>query len=163
MAMSDATISLRPVEASDHDFLFTVYASSRAAEMALAPWSAEQKDAFLRMQFAAQNQHYAAEHPQATHYIICDGQVPAGRIYLARREEGLHILDITLLPHFQRTGIGSRVLGQLLEEAGGGAKPVTIHVESFNPSLALFRKLGFEFVSQNGFHQLLRWQATCKS
>jgi len=158
--MSGENISLRPAEAADHDFLFAVYASSRAAEMALAPWSAEQKDAFLRMQFAAQSQHYAAEYPQATHHIICDGQVPVGRIYLARREENFHILDITILPQFQRTGIGSCVLTRLLEEAGRSAKPVTIYVESFNPSLKLFRKLGFEAVSESGVHLLLLWKAT---
>jgi len=158
--MTGDAISLRAAEAADHDFLFTVYASSRAAEMALAPWSAEQKDAFLRMQFAAQNRHYAAEYPQATHDIICHGQVPVGRIYLARREEDFHILDITILPQFQKTGIGSCVLRRLLEEAGRSAKPVSIYVESFNPSLKLFRKLGFEAVSENGIHLLLLRKTT---
>jgi len=158
--MNGEAITLRAAEAADQEFLFSVYASSRGAEMALTPWSAEQKDAFLRMQFAAQSRHYAAEYPQATHHIICRGEVRVGRIYLVRRKEDFHILDITVLPQFQRTGIDSCVLSRLLDEAGRSAKPVSIYVESFNPSLGLFRKLGFELVSQNGFHQLLRWKMT---
>ena len=46
-------ITLRPVEEADQDFLLSVYASSRADEMARVPWSPEQKQAFVRTQFTA--------------------------------------------------------------------------------------------------------------
>jgi RimJ/RimL family protein N-acetyltransferase len=149
-------ISLRPVQPADEAFLLSVYASTRAQEMAQVPWSAEQKDAFVRMQFAAQQRHYASEYPAASHDIICLGNTPVGRLYLSREAERIHILDITVLPAHRNAGIGSFVLRQLLQEAGAAQKPVTIYVENFNPSLSLFRRLGFEPIAEKEFNLLLR-------
>jgi ribosomal protein S18 acetylase RimI-like enzyme len=157
--MSAERITLRPVTEADRDFVLTVYASTRAAEMAMVPWTAEQKDAFVKSQFAAQTHHYAAEYPQATHEIICYDGVAAGRLYLDRRAQELHVLDVTIQPQFRNTGIGSFVLRQILDEARGGGKIVTIYVESFNPSFNLFRKLGFQLSSQDGFQCFLSWSA----
>jgi ribosomal protein S18 acetylase RimI-like enzyme len=161
----DGNITLRPVAGSDDQFLLSVYASTRDQEMAMVPWSAEQKEVFVHAQFTAQGQHYAAEHPHADHDIICKEEVAVGRVYVDRSAQGLHILDITILPQYRRLGIGSTVLRRLMQEASAGAaaKPVTIYIESFNPSQSLFRKLGFEAVSESGFHQLLRWDGNHRS
>jgi ribosomal protein S18 acetylase RimI-like enzyme len=153
----DGEITLRPVEAADEEFLVAVYRSTRQAELAQVPWSSEQKDAFVRAQFAAQNQHYAKEYPAADHHVICLGDVAVGRVYLARNVDVLHVLDITILPERRNRGIGSTVFRRIMEEARASRKPMTIYVESFNPSLQLFRRLGFEQVSESGFHCLLRW------
>jgi ribosomal protein S18 acetylase RimI-like enzyme len=156
----DGNITLRPVGGNDDEFLLSVYASTRAQEMAMVRWSAEQKEAFVRAQFTAQSEHYAAEHPRADHDVICREEVAVGRVYVDRNSEVLHILDITILPQYQRLGIGSTVLRRLMQEASAGesAKPVTIYIETFNPGQSLFRKLGFEAVSESGFHRLLRWE-----
>ena len=153
----DGQITLRPVRDVDEEFLLAAYASTRAEEMARVPWTVEQKQAFVRMQFVAQSQHYAAEHPQANHDIVCRDGIAVGRVYVARSPDALHILDITILPQHRGAGTGSTVLRRLMQEGAETAKPVTIYVESFNPSQNLFRKLGFETASEKGFHQLLRW------
>jgi GNAT superfamily N-acetyltransferase len=153
---SEKNITLRPVTEADDDFLFSVYASSRAEELARVPWNDEQKDAFLRMQFTAQKQHYAAQHPEAAHEIICADGTPVGRIYLDRSSEAFHILDITVLAEHRNGGIGSFVLRQVVDEAARAAKPVTIYVENFNPSRRLFNRMGFEQVEEKGFHLLLK-------
>lgn len=156
-------ITLRPVSEQDDDFLLLVYASTRAAELAQVPWSREQKDAFVRMQFTAQKQHYAAEYPQANHDLICLDGVPVGRIYLACAADGFHILDITVLPEYRNSGIGSFLLSQVLEEARQAEKPVRIYVESSNPSLRLFEHLGFHKDKEHGFQLLLKWSPPSKS
>lgn len=153
---SEKKITLRPVSEADEEFLFSVYASSRSEELARIPWNAEQKTAFLRMQFTAQKQHYAAEHPMATHEIIFADGIPVGRIYLNRSSDAFHILDITVLAEHRNGGIGSFVLRQLMDEAARTEKPVTIYVENFNPSCRLFNRLGFEQAEEKGFHLLLR-------
>jgi ribosomal protein S18 acetylase RimI-like enzyme len=152
-----AGITLRPVTEADQEFLLSAYSSTRAAEMAMVPWSTEQKEAFVKSQFAAQTHHYGLEYPEATHEIICRDGVAMGRLYLDRRDREFHILDVTILPEFRNAGVGSFVLRQILEEAGRNGLPVTIYVESFNPSLDLFRKLGFQLASQDGFQCFLRW------
>jgi ribosomal protein S18 acetylase RimI-like enzyme len=153
---SEKKITLRPVTSADEEFLLSVYASTRSEEMARVPWTQEQKDAFVRLQFAAQQQHYPAQYPQANHDVISVDGVPVGRIYLDRSKEGLHILDITVLPQYRSAGIGSKVLRQVLDEAARRRVPVTIYVENFNPSLRLFQRLGFHVAEENGFQLLLR-------
>ena len=50
-------------------------------------------------------------------------------------------------------------MGELLREAKQAKKRVTIYVESFNPSLRLFERLGFRKVEENGFQFLMEWKA----
>lgn len=154
--MTVEQITLRAVTAADEAFLLSVYASTRAGEMKLVPWTAEQKEAFVKMQYAAQKQHYQAMHPAASHDIICVGETQVGRVYVDRKVEELHILDITVLPEFRGRGTGQTVLRRLMDEAGADGKAVTIYVESFNPSLRLFERLGFQKEREEGFQLLLK-------
>jgi GNAT superfamily N-acetyltransferase len=149
-------ITLRPVQESDDEFLLNVYGSTREQELAQVPWTAEQKHQFVRMQWEAQKNHYAAQHPKASHEIICVQDIAAGRLYLDRSGEKFHVLDITLLPEHRNRGAGSFLLGQIMAEAKEAGKPVSIYVETFNPSLRLFQRLGFTPIQQEGFHVLLQ-------
>jgi ribosomal protein S18 acetylase RimI-like enzyme len=154
--MMTGKVTLRPVQDSDNDFLLKVYGSTREQEMAQVPWTAEQKQQFVRMQWQAQTSHYAAQHPSASHQIICLEGTDAGRLYLDRTGEKFHILDITLLPEHRNRGAGSFLLREIVAEAKEAGKPVSIFVETFNPSLRLFQRLGFTPIQQEGFHLLLQ-------
>lgn len=155
--MAAVKITLRPVQDSDNELLLKIYRSTREQEMAQAPWTPEQKQQFVRMQWEAQKNHYEAQHPHATHEIICLESGAAGRLYLDRSGEKFHILDITLLPEHRNGGAGSILLGQIMAEAKQAGKPVSIYVETFNPSLRLFQRLGFTAIQQQGFHLLLQY------
>lgn len=121
------------------------------------PWTDEQKQAFVNMQFAAQQDHYRKEYPAANHDIILSGDRMVGHIYVARREEEIRIVDFTILPAQRNAGIGSFVLRPLLQEAAGVGKVVRIYVEEFNPSRRLFERMGFAPVGQQGIHLLMEW------
>lgn len=151
-----ADITLRPVGPDDYDFLVQVYGSTRAEELALVPWSTEQQQAFIRAQFAAQQDHYAKKYPTASHDIIVANDRPVGRLYVARLEQEIRIIDITLLPGERNAGIGSFLIKQLLDEAGRSKKITRIYVEEFNPSLRLFERLGFSPSEQHGIHLLMQ-------
>ncbi len=150
------TIRRRPVEESDRPFLLELYASSRETELAPVPWTAEQKRAFLEMQFAAQTKAYQESYPGATHEIVCVEGRPAGRLYLSRQPAEFHILDLLIVAEARSQGVGSRVLAEILQEANQAGKPVTIYVESFNPWLNWFRRLGFGVASEHEFLLLLQ-------
>lgn len=158
-----ANVTLRPVTASDHEFLVEVYASTRAEELALVPWTIEQQQAFVRAQFSAQQDHYAQKYPEASHDIIVSDARPIGRLYVARLDREIRIVDITLLPAERRAGIGSHLIKQLLDEAKSCGKLTRIYVEEFNPSLRLFDRLGFSVREQQGFHLLLEWSPSNSS
>uniref|UniRef100_Q02CQ6 GCN5-related N-acetyltransferase n=1 Tax=Solibacter usitatus (strain Ellin6076) TaxID=234267 RepID=Q02CQ6_SOLUE len=149
------SITLRPVLESDRPRLFDLYSATRQAELAQVPWTPAQKRAFVEMQFAAQAEGYRTTHPNATHEMICVGESAVGRLYLDRQPGCLHILDITVAPESRNSGIGSEVLSGIIAEADRAAKRVSIYVESFNPSLRLFARLGFRTASQEGFLLLL--------
>lgn len=152
-----ADITLRPVGPDDHDFLLQVYGSTRTEELALVPWTAEQQQVFIRSQFAAQQEHYANKYPAASHDVIEVGGRPVGRLYVARLDHEIRIIDITLLPAERNAGIGSYLIKQLLDEAIRAQKITRIYVEEFNPSLRLFGRLGFSPTEQHGIHLLLRF------
>jgi len=151
-------ITLRPARPEDREFLFSVYASTRADEMAMVPWDDVQKHAFLASQFAAQTAHYTSEYPNATHdLILFDGQ-PAGRVYVERRTDHIAILDVTVLTSFRRNGIGTEIVSRLLREGEEAGCPVGVYVETFNPSQELFRRLGFEAADNDGVNVRMEWR-----
>ena len=158
---SDASPRLRPVRwLEDTPFLDAVYASTRAEELAQVPWSDEQKAAFCRMQFAAQHQHYQEHYPHADFQVIELQGKPIGRLYVNRGEREIRIIDIALMPDHRRSGLGTRLLRDLQGEARTSARPLTIHVEKFNPALRLYERLGFRIAADRGAYLFLQWTAT---
>ena len=151
-------VTLRPVEPGDEAFLLQIYASVRAAELAQVPWSDAQRAAFISLQFEAQQLHYRTHNPTATHDIILLDRQPIGRLYVARRNSEIRILDITILPEHRNQGLGTPLIENLMKEAAGAGKPLTIYVESFNPSLRLFERLGFVKIEEDGVNLLMEWR-----
>jgi ribosomal protein S18 acetylase RimI-like enzyme len=151
-------ITFTPVANDNIDIAVKAYGSTRELELAVVPWTDEQKMAFIRMQFNAQQADYQSRFPQATHLIIQADAHPAGRIYLARLADSIRILDLTILPEHRNAGLGTQILKDLMEEANVAGKAVRIYVENFNPSLRLFERLGFSPVEELGVHLLMEWR-----
>lgn len=155
----DNQVTLRTVRPDDEEFVYTIYASTRAEEMALVPWTEEQRELFLRTQFAAQQQHYQGHYPEASHQLILFDQRPVGRFYVDRNGQEIRILDITILPENRGRGIGAPLIRRLINEAAVTGRRLTIYVESYNRSLTLFERLGFVPIEESGVHLLLEWRA----
>src|SRR6478609_2517480 len=145
-------IALRPFAPADDSFLARVYASSRTEERAITDWSEELKADFCRRQFDAQSAYYAANYPEASFQIIARDGWPVGRLYVARWEKEIRIVDITLLPESRGGGIGTKLLRDLQNEARAAGKSLTIHVERFNRALTLYQRLGFKEVEDKGVY-----------
>ncbi|MGH8603206.1 MAG: GNAT family N-acetyltransferase, partial [Gammaproteobacteria bacterium] len=77
---------------------------------------------------------------------------PVGRLYLARWPSEIRIVDLALLPAHRNAGIGTRILSDLLAEAGRAGKPVRIHVEKLNPALRLYERLAFTRIADKGVY-----------
>lgn len=154
-----AGLVFRPVTDADRPFLYQVYASTRAEELAPVPWPEAQKAAFLRMQFAAQHADYQHNYRDADWLVVMHGGQDAGRLYLARWAREHCIIDIAFLPAHRGRGLGTALLEDILEEAAGCGKPVRIHVEKHNPAMRLYRRLGFRPIEDKGVYDLLEWAA----
>lgn len=150
--------ALRPEAEDDLPFLERLYASTREAEMAqLSDWTAEQKQAFLAGQFAAQRYHYRHYFPESRFDVLTRHGEPAGRLYLETRVTRLHIIDIALLPAWQGKGLGTAVLKALIEAARDCGRGVGIFVERFNPALRLYRRLGFAEIGGDDVYLEMEW------
>jgi ribosomal protein S18 acetylase RimI-like enzyme len=147
-------LDLRPVRAGDEALLFRIYAGTRAEELAVVPWDDAAKEAFLRQQFAAQSASYEQYAGRSHQVVLLDGE-PVGRLYLARTDGEILIVDIALLPEHRGRGIGTALLRDVLAEADADGKRVTIHVERLNPALALYERLGFRVAEDKGVYLFL--------
>ena len=156
-ALQVSDIKLRPVRPEDDPLLLEVYGSTRAEEMALVPWTDEQRQAFLKMQFDAQQNYYQQKYPTADHDIIYFRDTAAGRMYVARLEDEIRIVDITLLPRHRGNGVGTHLITELMDESTAKRLPLQIYVETFNPSLKLLERLGFTQTAQQGMHLMMQW------
>ncbi|MEP7336638.1 MAG: GNAT family N-acetyltransferase [Acidobacteriota bacterium] len=151
-------ITLRAVEADDEAFLYKLYASTRAEEMAVFGWDTAQQEMFLKMQFNAQRLQYA-EFPNADHRIILrDGQ-PIGRLLLLRLEAELCLADIALLAEHRGAGLGAKLIRDLLAEAAQAGKPVRLHVAHGNRARRLYERLDFAPTGDDGIYCAMEWRA----
>ena len=155
---AEGALSLRPTTDGDYDFMRRLYASTRAAEIAHFPFDEAQTRAFLDQQFAAQFAHYGIHYPTCERNIIERDGVPVGRLWMDEWRDQIRLVYIALVPECRGMGIGSTLLRQVMDRGAAAGKPVTIHVESFNPALRLYQRLGFEHVDTNGVYFLMRWR-----
>jgi ribosomal protein S18 acetylase RimI-like enzyme len=155
-------LELRPVGRGDDELLLRIYASTRSHELAALPWDDAAKEAFLRAQLAAQAASYE-RYPGRSHQVVLLGGEPVGRLYLARTEQELLILDVSLLPEHRGRGIGTALLRAVLDEAAAAGKRVRLHVERSNRALRLYRRLGFREVADLGVYLQLDWAPYVKT
>ena len=133
-----ASITLREATPDDEPFLLEVYASTRAIEMELVPWTDEQKKAFVEMQFRAQDSYYREQFPNAEYKLMLLDEERVGRIIMFRDKSEIRILDITVLPQYRNAGIGTSLIRKEMNEGAKSGLAVEIYVENTNPSLRLF-------------------------
>ena len=156
--MPDPRITFRPIEPGDMELLLRVYRSTREEELAMiVDWTAEMKDAFILQQFTAQHSWYQEHYIGAELLVILVDGAPAGRLYVHRRENEIRLVDITLLPEFRKGGFGTSILRDLLAEGEASRKPVSIHVEIYNPAMRLYQRLGFQSIEDRGVYHLMQW------
>lgn len=156
----DSGVTLRPVTASDDEFLLAVYMSTRAEELAQVDWQPGQKESFVRWQFDLQRKEYDARYPDARYdVILVDGQ-PAGRIWVGIDDTQIRLLDIGLLEEFQNRGVGTILVRQLIAEASEANKLLRHMVFVLNNNAHRFyERLGFVTIEDVGGYKHMEWKA----
>jgi ribosomal protein S18 acetylase RimI-like enzyme len=140
--------SLRPALSEDQDFLFRLYAGTRP-EVSAFGWPAQQQEAFLRMQFNAQQRWYQTAYPASEHNIIMVRDVPAGRLLLSSSHDSVMLVDISLLPEYRNRGIGGALIRALVERTTAQGRVVKLQVLRNNPAQHLYQRLGFVLTGQD--------------
>lgn len=152
----ESSVTLRFSTPDDQDFLFAVYASTRADELSLWGWDDNQKRAFLEMQFRAQSQQYSLCYPQADCSVILLDDLSVGRFLVDRSGPDIMLVDIALLPEYRNQSIGTTLIQSLLNEATGAQKNVALHVLRGSAAARLYERLGFTTVAEDSVYLEMR-------
>jgi GNAT superfamily N-acetyltransferase len=153
-------LTLRPVTNEDDAFLVALYGSTRAEELGQVVWAEGQREAFLRWQFDMQRREYDARFPEARHELILIDDEPAGRIWVGQDSEQIRLLDISLLPEFQKRGAGTVLLKSLMQEAARAGKLLRHMVFVLNNDAHRFyERLGFVVIEDVGAYKHMEYKA----
>jgi ribosomal protein S18 acetylase RimI-like enzyme len=150
------TVTLRPIGREDEPFLFNVFTSVHGPTLAMADLPEEQVKGLLRMQFTAQHSQYQSQYPSADFDIVLVEGAAAGCLYALRGPEDFVLIDISLLPDYRNSGIGTSLVADLINQAKHEKRPLTAHVRKDNPAWRLWQKLGFEAVGDDGVFLQIR-------
>jgi ribosomal protein S18 acetylase RimI-like enzyme len=141
----------------DDSFLFEVYLDSRREEMDAWGWSAEETEAFLRMQFDLQTRSYAMQFPNAVTQVIMHEGKRIGRIIVSKGPS-IHLIDISLLTAFRNMGLGTAVMVGLQQKATQAGIPVKLSVLGNNPAKLLYERLGFKVIGDSFPYISMSWE-----
>ena len=152
-------LDLRPVTKEDEPFLVALYGSTRDAELSQAEWQPGQREVFVRWQFEMQRREYDARFPDARYQLILIDGEPAGRFWVGEDDEEIRLLDIALLPQFQKRGVGTILLRELMKEADGAGKRLRHMVFVLNDNAHRFyERLGFVVIEDVGAYKHMEYR-----
>lgn len=88
--------------------------------------------------------------------IVVDGK-DAGYVSIIDRGDLWYIDAIAIAPRYQRKGIGTAVMRNVLDRAG--LIPVRLNVLHVNPARVLYERLGFRTLMRDARRQVMEWRA----
>jgi len=88
----------------------------------------------------------------ASHVLFYDDARPVGFWSVVRNPSEIYLLRLSLLPAFQRQGVGSSLIRELIAEARSAALPLRLQVFLTNPARLLYERLGFRIVRTTNSH-----------
>jgi ribosomal protein S18 acetylase RimI-like enzyme len=146
-------LELRDASGHDEAWLKQLFALSQPAIDALLALPGDIGETLVAMQYAARQTHFQAHWPRAVQRVIewrggieagrAPGGQPVGALWADEGSQGIHVLDIAVLPAWRGQGIGTRCLQDLMAVAARRHLPVTLQVAHDNPARRLYERLGF--------------------
>jgi ribosomal protein S18 acetylase RimI-like enzyme len=116
-------------------------------EDTFGPWDEVWQENYFRDRFD----------PAVLQVIQLDEQ-DVGVLFIQERVEELFVVNLEILPEYQRKGIGTTVIRQLLAAAQRQSKPVALQVLKSNiPARNLYQRLGFGVTGENATHYIMAW------
>ena len=106
----------------------------------------------------AQDEWFEKGLSEAEFFVVEVGATPVGAIALKRDMDGLHLVELQILPEHQGRGLGSALLGATLERARSDGLPVQLRVLHENHrARQLYERHGFVVTGTIATHYLMQW------
>lgn len=154
-----ADFSLRPSAVSDGLFEFEVFCRCHCTH--LIPADTDSTDLhqspLLKMQAEARQRGYESNFPNSEKQIIVHNNKDIGTLWTTNRDSAVHLIDIGILPEFQRKGIGSAVFRALIQCAKSNATSLSLSVEKSNvEAVSFYLRHGCRVVADDGVYLACR-------
>jgi ribosomal protein S18 acetylase RimI-like enzyme len=139
-------ISLRQATDADFAFLFDLnMATIRVyAEQVYGPQDEATHLRFFRERFR----------PSSIQVVVIDGQ-DAGMLQVEPAACTVSLVNIRVAPSFQRRGIGTCLIKNVLQEAQAHGQSVSLRVLKVNPARHLYERLGFVVVEETDVYYVM--------
>lgn len=151
-------LKLASVIPQDESLLYQLYASIRREEFSLLGLSELQMQALLHMQYDAQKNAYHVQCPQAKYELIYYEALPIGRMITDIQSQGIHLVDIALLPDYREKGYGTQLIKSLQSFAIEKQLSVMLHVLQGNPAQRLYERCGFYVTGEVIPYVAMKWE-----
>lgn len=156
---TSAEISLRAEIEDDASFLEELVIAVRESELGYRELPVEERNRLLKEQNRLQLVHYRKRFPTAFFLIVEANGKHIGRLYLDHKIDGIHVIELSLLPDYQGHGIGHQLLKNIQAEATRTKIPITLSVAHGNPALSFYERLGFQTNESTDTHLRMKWTA----
>jgi GNAT superfamily N-acetyltransferase len=93
--------------------------------------------------------------PAAYQIILIDGH-DVGALAVERRATEMFLAEIQLLPEYQRRGLGTAVVQDIVAAALRDGLPMKLQVLKVNPARRLYERLGFTVTAETATHVVMR-------
>ena len=125
---------LRPASEQDREFLYALHCSTMR-DVIEQTWGWD--DTWQRVDFQKRFDMYTVS-------IIEAGSRSVGSLWLEQGPDSLYIHDLEVEPSSQGRGIGTAVIGMVIEQGAGRGLPIVLSVVPANPrAMSLYERLGF--------------------
>ncbi len=89
--------------------------------------------------------------------IICHEGRAVGFLAIEDVDEEVKLNEINLMSNFQRLGIGTGIILEILQGAAEKRKPVWLQVLKVNPAIRLYERLGFKVYDETDTHYQMKF------
>ena len=140
---------LRAATMDDYDFLYNLLVATmkRYVEQTWG-WNELYQQRRFREKF----------HPKDYKIIVVEDR-DVGVISTERWRSELFLAEIQICPEYQRRGIATSILRDLMRKAEQQQIPLTLQVLRVNPARRLYERLGFVVMAENETHAQMQWVA----
>ncbi len=143
--MCSAAIALRPACPQDFDYCAKLYFAGMAQII-------RQLNLDIRRQAASFQKQWE---PAQVQVITLQG-ADVGWLQIAQTGDSLFLSQLFVDTPFQRQGVGTEVMRQLIRDASAAGHAVTLAVAKINPALELYQRLGFKITHEDDLKFYMR-------
>lgn len=138
-------------------FLQEVFIQNRKPLWLAAGMSAEWIDELLVKQSLIQQQAQDADAQDHYSYVIAYKGEWVGRLLVRVNSDGIHIIDIALLPSQQNQGIGQEVINYLQQQSRKRQLRLTLNADETSRAYEWYLDCGFTTTQSSGVTRSMSW------